>query len=442
MNARRIALDILMAIEEEKAYSNIAILKHLYNQKISHLDRKLITELVYGVLENKIYLDFIIKQLSKIQITSLDKGIRMILRMGLYQIIYLDKIPAFAVVNESVRLAKKVNVKASGYVNGLLRNFLREHKKIKIPSAKDNLVAHLSIRYSHPEWLVEKWIHQLGEEFTAELLKANNERPLLTIRTNTLKIDKQRLVQILSKEGAKVSNGLHVEDALYIKDIGNIAKLESFQNGYFQVQDESSMLAVHALDPKPGEFVLDLCAAPGGKSTYIAQLMKNEGIILARDIYDHKIKLVQDHAARLGIHIIQTEVFDATKFDHSLIEKADKVLLDAPCSGLGIVRRKPEIKYSKQPKDLKAIADLQLTILNHAGRYVKKGGILVYSTCTINKEENQDLIQKFIKQNTEFEISDANAFLPATIKNDNKMIQLFPNVHGTDGFFICRLKKK
>ena len=358
MNARRIALDILMAIEEEKAYSNIAILKHLYNQKISHLDRKLITELVYGVLDNKIYLDFIIKQLSKIQITSLDKGIRMILRMGLYQIIYLDKIPAFAVVNESVRLAKKVNVKASGYVNGLLRNFLREHKKIKIPSAKDNLVAHLSIRYSHPEWLVEKWIHQLGEEFTAELLKANNERPLLTIRTNTLKIDKQRLVQILSKEGAKVSNGLHVEDALYIKDIGNIAKLESFQNGYFQVQDESSMLAVHALDPKPGEFVLDLCAAPGGKSTYIAQLMKNEGIILARDIYDHKIKLVQDHAARLGIHIIQTEVFDATKFDHSLIEKADKVLLDAPCSGLGIIRRKPEIKYSKQPKDLKAIADL------------------------------------------------------------------------------------
>ncbi|HHY90137.1 MAG TPA: 16S rRNA (cytosine(967)-C(5))-methyltransferase RsmB, partial [Clostridiales bacterium] len=292
-------------------------------------------------------------------------------------------------------------------------------------------------------WLVEKWIHQLGEEFTAELLQANNERPPLTIRTNTLKIDKQKLIQILGKEGAKVSNGLHVEDALYVKDIGNIAELESFQNGYFQVQDESSMLAVRILDPKPGEFVLDLCAAPGGKSTYIAQLMKNEGTVLARDIYDHKIKLIQDHAARLGIHIIQTEIFDAAQFDPSLTEKADKVLLDAPCSGLGIIRRKPEIKYSRHPEDLKAIADLQWMILKHAGRYVKKGGILVYSTCTINREENQDLIQKFMNQNTEFEISDVSAFLPATIKSDkNKMIQLFPNIHGTDGFFICRLKKK
>ncbi|TCO78981.1 16S rRNA (cytosine(967)-C(5))-methyltransferase RsmB [Marinisporobacter balticus] len=442
INARKCAYHILIDIEENNAYSNIAMNRQLKGKSVESVDRRLITELVYGVLENKIYLDFMIGKLSKIKMKKIDPKVLNILRMGLYQLIYLDKIPSFAAVNESVKLVKKIDFKASGFVNGILRNFIRDRENIKVPTLSENQVMHLCITYSHPKWMVESWLKEFGQDFTIALLKANNETPKLSVRMNTLKTTKKELVEKLIRQGIDVFEDTYVEEAIHIGNLKNIAEMEIYKEGFFQIQDESSMLVAHVLDPKPGEFVIDVCAAPGGKTTHIAQLMKNKGKILARDIYEHKLKLINDNAKRLGIEIIKTEVFNAKETDENLYGQADKVLVDAPCSGLGIIRRKPELKYNKKPEDTKQLAKLQLDILNNASNYVKKDGILVYSTCTIESQENIDVIKKFINSHEDFEIRDINDYLPINFRGEQKILQLYPNIHGTDGFFICKLKKK
>ncbi|QZY57121.1 16S rRNA (cytosine(967)-C(5))-methyltransferase RsmB [Crassaminicella profunda] len=440
-NARKYVLDILVDIEKNNAFSNIAINRALKGKDIPNLDRRFISELVYGVLENKIYLDFIIGTFSKMKMKKINVKVLNILRMGLYQIIYLDKIPEFAAVDESVKLVKKVDYRSSGFVNGILRSFLRNKKDIKVPTMKEDKIKHLSITYSHPEWLVEKWMKEFGQDFTINLLKANNETPKLSVRTNTLKVTKEELIESFIKEDVKVFPDTFVKEAIHISHLGNIENMEIYQKGFFQIQDESSMLVAHVLAPKPGEFVIDVCAAPGGKTTHIAQLMKNNGKILARDIYNHKLKLINDNAKRLGIGMIKTEVFDAKELDESLLGKADKVLVDAPCSGLGIIRRKPELKYNKKPQDIEEISKLQLEILKNASKYVKKDGVLVYSTCTIEKEENMDIIKKFIKEHNDFEMVDVNDTLPSNLKSEEKFLQLYPNTYKTDGFFICKLRR-
>ncbi len=441
MNTRKYVLDILMDIESNHAFSNIAINRCLKDKNLKSIDRRFISELVYGVLENKIYLDFIIHKLSKIKIQKLDAAVLNILRMGLYQIIYLDKVPPFAAVNESVVLAKSMNKKFAGYVNGLLRNFLRNRQTIKIPTFQEDPLEHLSIKYSHPRWMVKRWVEEFGQEFTRALLQANNETPKLIIRTNTLKMTRKELMEALRKENIDVIEGLYVEESIHMHHVGNIEELESYRKGFFQIQDESSMLVTHVLDPKPGEFIIDVCAAPGGKTSHIAQRMKNKGCVLARDIYEHKLKLILDNASRLGINIIKTECFNAKELDQDLLNKGDKILVDAPCSGLGIIRRKPELKYSKKPSDSKKLSKIQLEILNNASKYVKIGGSLVYSTCTIEKEENINVIEKFMQYNKNFEMVDINSCIPARLKTENRYLQLYPNIHKTDGFFICKFKK-
>lgn len=436
INARKCALDILIDIEKNQAFSNIAINKHLKGKNIELIDQRFIRELVYGVLENKLYLDFIIGNFSKLN--KINIKVLNILRMGLYQIIYLDKVPEFAAVNESVNLAKKVDFRSNKFVNGVLRNFLRNKEKIKIP--KDDVISYLSIRYSHPKWMVKRWLKEYGKEFTERLLIENNKTPKLSIRTNTLKTTKEELVQKLLEENIEVYEDTFVEEGIYVKNLGNIEKLKMYQDGLFQVQDESSMLVAHVLDPKPEELVMDVCSAPGGKTTHIAQLMKNKGKVLARDIYEHKLKLVRENALRLGITNIKTGVFDATKVDKTYVEKVDKVLVDAPCSGFGIIRRKPEIKYNKTLKDINEISKLQLCILNNASAYVKKGGTLVYSTCTIEKDENLEVVEKFLSLNPNFKIEDINDCLPLKLRGEQKTLQLYPNIHKTDGFFICKLR--
>ncbi|MBF8982199.1 16S rRNA (cytosine(967)-C(5))-methyltransferase RsmB [Lutibacter sp. B2] len=440
-NARRCALSILIDVEKNNAFSNIAIRKHLKNKEISDVDKGLITELVYGVLENKIYLDFIIEQFSKIKMNKISIAVLNILRMGLYQIIYLDKIPQFAAVDESVRLAKKEEFKSSGFVNAILRNFIRNKEQVDLSKIKKDPAKYLSIMYSHPLWLVKRWIKKHGQAFTEELLKANNETPKLIIRTNTLKTTREELVNLLLEDDIKVDESVYVNDALYIGKVRDIEKLEAYKKGFFQVQDESSMLVANVLDPQPEECILDVCAAPGGKSTHIAQMMNNKGKVIARDIYDHKLKLINDNANRLGIDIIHTESFDATEVDSNLIKSVDRVLVDAPCSGLGIIRRKPELKYNKTIDDIKEISKLQYKILCSASQYVKKGGFLVYSTCTIEQEENMNIIEKFLYEHGEYEMVDINEFLPKALRMKDKVLQLYPNTHKTDGFFICKLKR-
>lgn len=442
VNPRRIALNILIDVEENKAFSNIAINKHIKKSNLTSLDRRFISQLVYGVLENKLYLDYIIKNFSKTKMKKIQAPILNILRLGLYQIIFLQKVPDSAAVNESVKLAKKINFRLSGFVNGILRSYLRNKEKIQLPNYENNPIEFLSIKYSHPKWLVSKWVNDYGIEFASKLLEANNKSPDLTIRTNTLKINREDLIEKLIKEGVSCKKGDIAEESIIIEAMKNsLDDLESFRKGFFQVQDESSMLVSHILNPLEDEFIIDVCSAPGGKSTHIAQLMKNRGRVISRDIHKHKLDLVRENSNRLGVTIIETQQYDALKLDSKLVDLADRVLVDAPCSGFGIIRRKPEIKYLKDTKDIMELSRLQLEILKVSSRYVKNGGTLVYSTCTIQEEENKRVINKFLKQNDEFTLIDINKDLPHHIRSNEKFLQLYPNVSNTDGFFICKMRR-
>ncbi|WP_416198093.1 MAG: 16S rRNA (cytosine(967)-C(5))-methyltransferase [Sporanaerobacter sp.] len=442
-NAREVALNILVEIDEKGAYSNIALNK-IGREKLSKLDENFVRELVYGVLENRLYLDWVIKKFSKVKLKKIEPIVLEILRIGVYQIALMDKIPDSAAVNESVKLAKKYSHSGSvKYVNGLLRNVSRNKnifREIDLEDKKE----YLKIKYSHPEWMINRWLEEFGEEFTEDLCKANNTRPKLNIRVNTLKIKREELKSLLESKGYIVSNTKYASDGLIIENPQGVIDTEEFRNGFFIVQDESSMLVSQILDPKEGSLVLDLCSAPGGKTTHIAQKMNNNGEILARDIYEHKLKLVQENSNRLGIDIIKTEKFDSMKLDENLIDKVDYVLIDAPCTGLGMLRRKPEIKWNRTENDISNMSDIQYKILKNASKYLRSGGILVYSTCSIEREENIDIIGRFISENDGFKLISFENLLDSKESMSmakNGYIELFPHIHGTDGFFIAKLSK-
>ena len=442
MNSREIILNILVDININSAYSNHSINKHLKNKNIQN--ENFIREIVYGVIENKIYLDYIISQASSIKLKKIHPTTLEILRMGVYQIAFMDKIPNRAAVNEAVNLSKKHGHKGiSGFVNGVLRNVSKNKEKLMIIDNK-NKIDFLSIKYSHPKWIVENFIENYGFEFTENLCKGNNSRPKLNIRVNTLKISKEELMERLANYDYNIYETKYAKDGIIIDNPMRITSTEEYKKGYFTIQDESSMLVSQIMDPTEDSLVLDLCAAPGGKSTHIAQLMNNKGRIISRDIYDHKLKLIQENSDRLGISIIETERFDATVLDEKLIGKVDYCIIDAPCSGLGIIRRKPEIKWNRSKEDIESLTEIQWNILNNAKKYLKPGGTMIYSTCTIMKEENNYMINKFLSKNIDFELVDFSDKIPLdkSVEDINQgFIQLFPHIHNTDGFFIAKLKK-
>ncbi len=443
INARSIALKILMDVNEKKGYSNLSITKHL-NGEITQQDENLIRELVYGVLENILYIDYIISKASKVKLNKIHPTIKDILRLGIYQVAFMDRIPDSAAVNESVKLAKKYgHMGTVGFVNGVLRSISRNKEEFLAIDIKDR-VKFLSIKYSHPEELVKRFIKDFGKEFTEELLKANNSTPLLNIRVNTLKTNKEDLRRKLEAKGFNISDGNFADDALVVHNPLRITSLIEFQDGLFTIQDESSMLVAQILDPKEGSLVLDVCSAPGGKSTHIAQHMNNKGLIISRDIFDHKIKLINENAKRLGIDIIKAEVFNALDLDDKLIGKVDYVLVDAPCSGLGLIRRKPEIKWSRTSDDIDELSKLQENILEKAKHYLKVGGILIYSTCTILDQENIEVVNRFLGNNKDFKAVELNhQSLNGKFETLSKgYIQLYPNKHNTDGFFIAKMVKE
>ena len=374
---RETALKILYEISEKGAFSNIALNKFLEASGFKETDRAFVTELVYGTVKWRLKIDWIIRQFSSIRLKKISPWILNILRLGAYQLLYMDKVPESAACNESAELAKKYGHKAStGFVNALLRNMAQNRENIKYPEKKDGAVKYLSIAYSHPEWMVERFLGLFGPEFTESLLASNNDIPGFTIRTNTLKTTREELMKLLAEENVEAEAGRFSVDALIIKNPSSISRLEAFKKGLFQVQDQSSMLVAQVLDPQPGELILDACSAPGGKATHIAQLMKNKGTVLARDIHEHKIKLIDQAALRLGIEIIRTGIFDASVPDAELAGKADRVLLDAPCTGLGIIRRKPDIKWTGESSDAAEIAALQRKMIKAAGACVRPGGVL------------------------------------------------------------------
>lgn len=413
-SARETALLILYKTEYEGAYPNLE-LKSAIPEEMEQRDRAFVTSLVYGVINKKLTLDYIIEQYSKIKLKKLSKYIHQILRMGLYQMFFMDKIPQSAAVNESVKLARRYGHGASaGFVNGLLRSASKG--EIKYPTDK---IQYLSVKYSFPVWICEKWISDFGYEFTQKLMSAFDNEPELNLRPNTLKITADELAQRLQEYDAQKKDNSVVCKGL------NIGNDKLYKNGFYTVQDRAAMAAVEELNPHKGETVIDICAAPGGKTTYMAELMKNQGRILAFDIYEHKIKLIQENAQRLGISIIEAKIADATKCDDSLIASADKILCDVPCSGWGILRRKPDIKWNRTEED--DFSAVQMCILKNAAQYLKNEGQILYSTCTVNKAENEGIINAFLEENKSFEKLYEKTF--------------YPHIDGTDGFYICKLKK-
>lgn len=442
-NAREIALKILYEVNVKKAYSSIAVNKRIKITK-NELDELFIRELVYGVLENLIFLDWIIKKYSKVRFNKILPIVKEILRMGIYQIIFMDKVPDSAACNESVKLAKKYSHKGTvGFVNGVLRSISRNKNNIEFPNKEIEPIKYLSIKYSHPEWMIKRWIEEFGFEFTEMLCNANNKKPKLNIRVNTLKISRDELIDKFKNKGLKVYKTKYADDGIIVENPVRITDTEEFSKGYFQIQDESSMLVGQILNPKEGSLVLDVCSAPGGKTTHIAQKMNNKGRIIARDIHKHKLELVEQNAKRLGIDIIKTEVFDALVLDKNLVGKIDYCVVDVPCTGFGLIRRKPEIKYNRTLEDIKEINEIQYNILKNSSRYLKTNGILVYSTCTIEKDENIRLINRFLSENPMYRLAPIEEIKCDDIKfsSKNGYIELFPNIHGTDGFFIAKLIK-
>lgn len=440
--AREIALKALYKIEKEDAYSNIALNQVLKeNKNIDERDVGLISELVYGTITWKLTLDEIIKKYSNIKLKKISVWILNILRMGIYQIIFLDKIPKSAAVNESVNLAKRYGHKSSSnFVNAILRKVsVNDYKELE--EIKDDK-ERISKTTSMPMWIIEELLKQKDIKEVEEICKNSNLKPNTTIRMNKLKTNKKELEEKLLKRKIEYLEG-SLEDFFVLKKIKNIENIDLFKEGFFTVQDEGAGLIVDVLAPKEGECILDACSSPGGKTTYIAEKMKNKGKIKAWDIHEHRVKLVQNAAKRLGINIIQAKTQDATEFNQDLVGKFDKILLDVPCLGLGVIKRKPDIKWKRKKEDIEEITKIQKAILNNCSKYLKKKGELVYSTCSILKEENEDIIEGFLKENSQFEFCKENEKNYGNIVifgEKDKYINIYPS-NENDGFFICKLRK-
>ncbi len=446
-SARDLALMVLKEVDEEGAYSNIALNHVLEAYRPGKLDRSFATELVYGTLRSLNTIDWILGHFIKQTLEKQTAWVRNILRLGAYQIINMDRVPDSAAVNEAANQARRYShAGAVKFVNGVLRNVIRGYRNIEYPSLESNPVGHISLRYSHPAWLVKRWIKEFGPEETIALCLANNSPAPNTVRTNTLKITREQLADRLTSEGVTSRLTSFAPEGLYIEGFVSLHRFGPFEEGLFQVQDESSMLVGHAVSPRPSSIVLDAASAPGGKATHMAQLMGDSGTVIAADVHPHKIKLIEDNCRRLGIDSVQAILADARDFPGEMSARADYVLVDAPCSGLGVLRRRPDSRWRKNLKQTPEILELQRKILQSAAKCLKSGGVLVYSTCTLAGEENREQVETFIKNNPEFVADDLRPFLSKTLDIENTMkdgyLQMLPHKHGTDGFFIARMIKK
>lgn len=441
VNIRRLAVQALLTINRDGAYANIVLQQMLAEHHLSDVDRRFFTELVYGVVRRRNYLDAIIEKLAKRPLRKLSSIVVDILRLGLYQLIYMDKVPDSAAVNESVKLAKKMARGLDGFVNGVLRNFLRNRDSFSIDELATSDVERLAFIYNQPLWLLEHWLAIYGEEKTLGLCSWFNERPRLTARINTLKTSISDAMATLTKVGWQAEPTGKLPEAIYINSHhGSLDSSALVKEGLLTFTDEASMAVAYVVDPKPGDYILDCCAAPGGKTMHMAARMQNKGHIVADDIHEHKLGLMADNAKRLGVTNAEFKLQDATALPTEWAERFDRVLVDAPCSGLGILQRKLDMRWHKTAESLKTLPTLQLQILEEAANTVKSGGVLVYSTCTINEAENEDVVNKFLALHSDFVLVDAAPYLPFPVTGP--MVTLWPQKDEMDGFFIARLHKQ
>lgn len=422
MEAREAALLTLYDVYCNGAYSNLALKEMMRKCKgMKPEDRRLLTTLVYGVISRGYTIDHIIGRYSSVKVRKLAKYIRIIMEIAVYQLMFMDKIPQSAAVNESVKLAKRYGRRGSDrFVNGVLRSFCRNGMKYDLP---DDDISGLAVMYSFPESLVKLFTDDYGAERAASLMESLNKAPQLVLRPNRLKVSCDELKGMLEKNGISVLS--EKDGQLYTAGF-DVGGSELYEKGFFSVQDRGAYMAGIALEPKEGETVIDMCAAPGGKSTHIAELQNDSGIVISCDIYEHKLKLIEGSAKRLGIRSIETRLCDGTKTDSGYIGKADRVLCDVPCSGLGIVRRKPDIKLCRS--DISLLPDIQRAILENGARYLKPGGVLVYSTCTLLKRENEGITSAFLGEHSNFERVYEKTY--------------YPDADDSDGFYICKMIKK
>lgn len=438
-SAREATLHILEQIDKNQSYSNLLVNHAINKYSIKGPDVGLLTEITYGTIQRKLTLDFYLQPFIK---KKVENWVRNLLRLSLYQMIYLDRVPERAAIHEAVEIAKKKGHKGiAGLVNGILRSFQRQGK----PSldAISDPIERLSIETSHPYWLVKRWSEQFGLENTKKMCETNLLPPVQTARVNTLQTTREDILHLLENDGVEAEASKIIPEGIHIKR-GNIAHTKAFKSGLLSIQDESSMLVAYALNPQSGEKILDMCAAPGGKTAHIAQKMNNEGTVIALDLHPHKIKLIEENADRLGIKTIEGLALDGRKAEERFErESFQRVLVDAPCSGLGVLRRKPDIKYAKKEQDLASLTTIQSALLNSAVNMVEPGGLVVYSTCTVDKVENNDTVNQFLTNHPNMELVTPE-HLPESIQPllTDKMLQVFPHDFGGDGFFIACFKKQ
>ncbi|WP_010096723.1 16S rRNA (cytosine(967)-C(5))-methyltransferase RsmB [Ornithinibacillus scapharcae] len=442
---RNTIIDLLLRIEQDSGYSHLLINHEIKSNKISPKDEGLLTEIVYGTIQRKITLDYFIDYYLNSK-KKIEPWVRMLLRMSIYQMNYLDKVPDHAIFHEAVEIAKQRGHKGvASLVNGMLRtiqrNGLPDIQKIQDP------VQRLSVETSHPEWLVKRWIDHYGYETTKEMCEANLTTKAMSVRIQPLKISRKDAMERLNNEGYEVSASIFSEQGIIINN-GNILKSSLFEDGLVTIQDQSSMLVGELLDANAGDVVLDACSAPGGKATHIAEKMGNKGVIRAHDLHKKKIKLINEKANALDLSIIEAEAADARNLgEHYQNETFDRILVDAPCSGLGVMRGKPDIKYNKQERDIERLSEIQKDILTTVAPLLKIEGKLLYSTCTVDPIENEAVVKAFLAEHEDYQI-DKQFFeeLPNELKNSIGVseygLQLFPQSFETDGFFLTRLIRR
>jgi len=442
MTAREVALRALYRLEDSDLYADRVLHSALESSRLGRRDRALATQLVNGVTRWRRRLDWALDgMLTRGQIADLPAWIRNILRLGLYQVQFLDRIPSAAAVHQSVVLAKQYGHQGTvSLVNAVLRSATRSADgELSFPPLETEPVEHIGLRYSHPDWMVRRWLNRYGPQETLALCQANNRTPRITVRRNTLKCTERQLQDVFEKEGIATGGGEILQEFFRLESAGDVTRMDAFRQGWFQAQDESAGLAVILLAPRPDESILDLCSAPGGKTLHIADLMTDRGSILAVDRNRRRLGALLENCRRLEIRTVRPVVADGRCLP---VRPMDRILVDAPCSGLGVLGRRADARWRRREEDISRLAILQLELLRSAAGLLKPGGILVYSTCTIEDQENEDVVAALVDERKDLVVEDAASFLPQEVVTEAGFSRTFPHRHGIDGTFAVRLRKK
>lgn len=433
------AIKILNRVDRTDAYLDKLLDIELKNSTLTGQDKALLFEIVHGVMRWIGRIDWVLNGFYKGQFSKCIPNVKNALRVALYQILFLDKVPDYAAVNESVEFVKKLQgQKHADQTNAVLRNIIRNKEQIRYPNPEEDIVGYYSSYYSHPTWMVKRWVNRFGNEETEKLLIANNNKPTMTLRVNNLVTNKDELKKLLDSVGLKYSDSRYLGEFIHLANLSNIMDWEYFQKGYFSIQDESTGFPVKLLDVKPGQRVLDLCAAPGGKTGFIVDLMQNQGEVVALDRFESRLKILDKNLSRLNANIVKTIAIDSLEYNDEILY--DRVLVDAPCTGLGTLTKKPDLKWKKDLGDIRKIVNMQYELIKKGSSLLKVGGYIVYSTCSTEPEENNEIVNRFLSENQNFKRVDISNLFPKELIV-NESIQTFPHIHGIDGSFAAKLER-